>query len=125
MNKIITFVQIVFINLIFLLAEWLVHLLKLTKLPGSILGLILLFLLLNFNIIKLEWVERGAKWLLAELLLFFIPPTVGIVQYPQIFGPEGIRIIIVVWISLFAVMCGTGWIAETLHKRKIRKGEEK
>lgn len=43
-------------------------------LPGSVLGLLLLFLLLQVKIVKVEWVELGAALLLAQLLLFsFLP----------------------------------------------------
>ncbi|MBA4542206.1 MULTISPECIES: CidA/LrgA family protein [Thermoactinomyces] len=113
--------QILLINLVYLCGEGIAHLLRLEKLPGSIIGLALLFLLLKLRIIRLEWVEEGAKWLLAELLLFFIPPTVGIIQFPQIMGVEGLRMAGAVWISLIAVMCITGLVAEFLQKRKKGK----
>ncbi|MGA9172900.1 MAG: CidA/LrgA family protein [Thermoactinomyces sp.] len=121
MRILIVLGQILLINLIFLLGEGLAHLLKLQKLPGSIIGLVLLFLLLKFRVIRLEWVEKGAKWLLAELLLFFVPPTVGIIQFPQIMGFEGLRMAGAVWISLIAVMCITGLVAEFLQNRKKEK----
>ncbi len=54
------------------------------KVPGSILGLILLFILLQTKVIKLKWIEVGGNWLVAELLLFFIPSAVGVIQYKQL-----------------------------------------
>jgi holin-like protein len=121
MKIFITFAQILLIYLVFLAGEGITYLLKLQKLPGSIVGLVILFCLLKFRVIRLEWVEKGAKWLLAELLLFFVPPTVGIIQFPQIFGLEGLRMVAVVWISLVVVMCITGLVAELLQKRKKGK----
>lgn len=38
--------------------------------PASMIGLIVLFITLKLKIVKIEWVEKGATWLLAELLLF-------------------------------------------------------
>ncbi|MFC7442537.1 CidA/LrgA family protein [Laceyella putida] len=121
MKIFITFAQILLIYLIFLAGEGITYLLKFQKLPGSFVGLVILFCLLKFRVIRLEWVEKGAKWLLAELLLFFVPPTVGIIQFPQIFGLEGLRMVAVVWISLAVVMCITGLVAEFLQKRKKGK----
>lgn len=43
------------------------------NIPGSILGIILLFLLLQLKIIPLKWIESGANFLLAHLMLFLIP----------------------------------------------------
>lgn len=121
MKIFITFGQILLIYLVFLAGEGITYLLKLQKLPGSLVGLVILFCLLKFRVIRLEWVEKGAKWLLAELLLFFVPPIVGIIQFPQIFGLEGLRVVAVVWISLVVVMCITGLVAEYLQKRKKGK----
>ncbi len=39
--------------------------------PGSIVGIGMLFALLKCKIIRLEWIELGSQWLLAEMLLFF------------------------------------------------------
>lgn len=38
--------------------------------PGSILGMVVLFILLQTRVVKLRWIEVGAAWLLGELLLF-------------------------------------------------------
>ena len=52
---------------------------KLLNLPvaSGVLGFFLLLFLLEMKWLKLAHVERGADLLLAELLLFFIPPVVG------------------------------------------------
>lgn len=89
-----------------------------TAIPGSIIGIAILFLLLQFKIIKLEWVEAGANVLLAELLLFFIPSTLGIIDYNELFGVEGIKVFAVIGGSLFIVMIVTGYVAEWTHREK-------
>ncbi|MDF2934785.1 MAG: CidA/LrgA family holin-like protein [Paenibacillaceae bacterium] len=82
--------------------------------PGSIVGIVLLFALLHFKVIKLEWVDLGSKWLLAEMLLFFIPPVVGIVEYKDLMLENGLRITLVIVFSILCVMVITGLIAEKL-----------
>ncbi|WP_134683797.1 CidA/LrgA family protein [Brevibacillus migulae] len=98
------------------LASWLpIHI------PGSILGIIVLFFLLQTKIIRLEWVDLGAKWLLAELLLLFVPSAVGIMQYKEILQHDGLRLILVVVISTVVTMACTGVLAQRMGKRKERK----
>ncbi|MGN4124103.1 CidA/LrgA family holin-like protein [Lysinibacillus sphaericus] len=86
--------------------------------PGSIIGLVLLFLLLQFHIIKLEWVELGAGLLLSELLLFFIPSAIGVINYDALFGVQGMKVVLVIVVSAIVVMLVTGYTAQWLEQRK-------
>lgn len=88
--------------------------------PGSILGIAVLFLLLKTKVVKLSWIEKGANWLLAELLLFFIPSAVGVMQYIPLLESEGLRILVVVVSSTVIVMVSSGLIASRIAKRKER-----
>lgn len=83
-------------------------------LPGSIVGIMLLFGLLQLNILRLEWIELGANLLLTELLLFFIPSAVGIVQYRSLLLTQGIPILIVIVASTVVIMAGSGLLAKKL-----------
>ncbi|MNI75595.1 Holin-like protein CidA [compost metagenome] len=98
------------------IAQWL-HL----PIPGSILGIFVLFALLKTGVIKLDWIEHGANWLLAELLLFFIPAAVGIMKFIPMLEHDGVRIMIVVICSTLIVMISSGLIASRISKRKERK----
>ena len=80
--------------------------------PGTILGILVLFALLELKVIKLDWIELGSKWLLAEMLLFFIPATVGIVHYKSLVVHQGIAIAIVILCSTFAVMLCSGLMGQ-------------
>lgn len=86
--------------------------------PGSILGIIVLFLLLQLRIIKLEWIDLGAKWLLAEMLLFFIPPVVGLMEYGELLRTSGLQLLAATTLSVALVMAGTGLLADRLAARK-------
>lgn len=91
------------------------------KIPGSILGIVLVFILLQTKVIKLEWIERGANWLLAELLLFFIPSAVGVMQYFPMLENDGLQILLVVILSTVIVMLSSGGVASGITKRKEDK----
>ena len=83
-------------------------------LPGSVVGIVLLFGLLQLGVLRLEWIESGANLLLAELLLFFIPSAVGVVQYRSLLFSHGIAILIVVVAGSVVIMAGSGLLATQL-----------
>lgn len=47
--------------------------------PGSVIGLILLFLALQKGIIKVEMIEDVCDFLLSNMSFFFIPAGVGLI----------------------------------------------
>lgn len=89
--------------------------------PGSILGIVVVFILLETKVLRLEWIELGANWLLAELLLFFIPAAVGIMKYFPMLEAEGLQILAVVLFSTVIVMVSSGLTAGFISSRKERK----
>ena len=68
--------------------------------PGSVIGLAVLLALLLSGGIRPRWVKAGADWMLSELLLFFVPAAVAVVQYGGLFKADGWRLALV-------VVCGT------------------
>ena len=82
---------------------------KILHLPiaSGVLGLFILLFLLETRWIRLEQVEHGANLLLTELLLFFIPPVVGVIQYQQLLMNSGWKIVIIIFISTFLVMASS------------------
>src|SRR5699024_1878449 len=61
--------------------------------PGSVIRMILLFILLLTNILKVTWIEQGAQFLIKNLSLLFIPVTVGVIDYFSLFAGKGLRLI--------------------------------
>ena len=90
-------------------------------LPGSIIGLILLFILLSLHIIPSSWIDRGAGFLLAILPVLFIPTMV--VDYPTLFSFKGIALVIIILISTLLTMVVSGKISE-YAERKSKKRKE-
>lgn len=50
------------------------------QLPGSILGMTILFSLLIFQIIPVHWMRFGCQLIIRYMALFFIPATMGIMD---------------------------------------------
>jgi len=109
--------QILFFILIARLADQLVKWFHL-PVPGSIVGIAILFALLKSGIVRLRWIERGSKWLLAEMLLFFIPATVGIMKYTSLIAHSGLIIAATIACSTIAVMLCSGLIGQWVSGRK-------
>ncbi|AHD06779.1 CidA/LrgA family holin-like protein [Paenibacillus larvae] len=90
---------------------------------GSIIGIFILFTCLKLRILPLQWFEQGADWLLATLLLFFIPAAVGIIEHSELVSMAGIGLIGMVILSTFLVMSSTGLVAEFISR--MRRGNTK
>lgn len=121
MKKIITIIlQILFIH-IFLFLGSAVKAIVPIPIPSAMVGLLLLFLSLLLGVVKLEWVEQGGNWLLAELLLFFIPSAVGIVNYDDMLSWQGFMSVLLIGLSTFIVIGSTAFIAEKLNNWKERE----
>ena len=56
---------------------------------GSIIGLFLLLAALMLKIIPVPAIKQGSEFLLLFLTLFFVPATIGIMNYPALFSSSG------------------------------------
>jgi len=98
------------IAVLYLLSEfgkWLMAILHI-KFPGSIIGLVILFILLITKIIPESWIASGAEILLAYMTLFFIPVTVGIVNYSELLSWQGLVIIGIILVSTIVSIVASG-----------------
>ena len=50
-------------------------------LPGSVVGMVLLWAALSLGVVRLHWIEAAADGLLGILGLLFVPATVGVIEY--------------------------------------------
>jgi holin-like protein len=120
-KDLIKFVKIMFhigvLYVIYFIGVWIQQAFHLF-LPGSVIGMLILFLLLITNVIKLKWIEEGTKLVVDNLALFFIPVTVGIMNYYELFAGKGFLLIVIVLISTVFVMAGSGLIGQWLFRRR-------
>lgn len=85
-------------------------------LPGPVIGLGLLAIGLFSGLIKVGWVEKGAVALLQNMMLFFVPALVGMVDLLPALGPHMIGFLAAIVVSLFTVLFVTGGMATLLAK---------
>ncbi|WDZ49924.1 CidA/LrgA family protein [Acinetobacter vivianii] len=74
---------------------------------AGILGMLLLLICLFLKIIKMDQVAMGASVILGELLLFFVPVVVAVVQYKTLFMTEGWQIVLSIALGTILVMLST------------------
>lgn len=86
--------------------------------PGSIIGIIILFLLLKIGIIKIDKVEDISNFLLDNMAIFFIPAGVSLIQSLDIISSNIIVLAITIIISTILVMSITAIVVEKMIKRK-------
>lgn len=113
-------VQVVLYAGLFVLAEYLVQWWRL-PLPANLVGMLLLLGLIVTRLLPLSWVRAGARWLLAEMLLFFVPAVVAVVNYTQLLMAEGWRIVLVIMLSTVMVLAATAWVVEKVYRFEVAR----
>lgn len=93
--------------------------------PASIYGLVIMFILLSFKIIKLEKIEKTADFLLQIMPIMFVPPAVGIITVWADLKNILIPFIIIVTLSTILVMVFTGKATEFIIKHDRRTSRER
>lgn len=56
--------------------------------PGGVMGLALLLILFASGLLKPAALQLGAGWLMAEMLLFFIPALMSLLDYGSLLRSE-------------------------------------
>ncbi|MBR5317021.1 MAG: CidA/LrgA family protein [Lachnospiraceae bacterium] len=82
--------------------------------PASVYGLVIMFLLLCTKIVKLEQVENVAEFLMSIMPLFFIEPTVGIMNSYGLVKGKILPLFIACFLSFVVVMVVTGLISQAI-----------
>ncbi|MGD6816924.1 CidA/LrgA family protein [Metabacillus sp. 84] len=91
------------------------------QVPGSIIGMIFLFVLLRIGWFRAEWIQAGSSFLLKNLSLLFVPGTVGLIDYLHLFNGSGIMSLAAAFISTFLVMAVSAFMTEKSLQRKKKK----
>jgi len=112
--------QITLIAAVSLLGEFLHYLIPL-PIPGSIYGLIIMFIFLLTGIIRTEQVKTVGDWLLTLMPVMFIGPCVGFMDICQEQGIAILYISLIAMVTTVLTMAVTGCSAQAV----IRRGKER
>ena len=89
---------------------------------GGVVGLFVLVALLLSGWVRPAAIELGANWLLANMLLFFIPLVVSVVQFTQLLKSQGLMLFVNIGLGFASVMLATALTVEWVcrYERKLR-----
>ena len=76
-------------------------------LPGGIVGLFIALALLATGGVSLFSMKRGAEWFIAEMLLFFVPAVLAVLDHREFLGLLGLTILVIILASTAMVMAAT------------------
>ncbi|MFK0383215.1 CidA/LrgA family protein [Agrobacterium sp. NPDC090273] len=111
--------QIIIISAFWLLGEAIVRIAHL-PFPGAVAGLALVLILLASGKIKPTSMRGGAQWLLADMLLFFVPAVLAVLDHQEFLGIVGLKILAVILGGTAAVMCSTALAVDFGYRMMMR-----
>ena len=86
--------------------------------PANVLGIVVLFSLLFFGVIKEEHISDAASFLLKHLVFFFVPVAVGLMQWGEVFYNYGLVLFAAIVISALLPFFSVGFLAQFLQNRQ-------
>lgn len=110
------YVQLMIIFMISLVGEGISSVFHL-PVPGSIIGLVLLFLALQFKLLRLRHISMVGNFLLANMTILFLPPAVGIMDKFQVIAPYLLPIILIVLGAIVLNVCVIAVVVQLLKTR--------
>lgn len=80
--------------------------------PGGLVGMGLLLLALARGWLQLGSLRRGATRLIGEMLLFFVPAVLAVLDHPELLGWLGLKLLAVIVAGTVIVMGSTAMVVE-------------
>ena len=90
-------------------------------LPASICGLLLLYLALSLNIVKLDQIKKVGNFLLSIMAVMFVWPAVGLLDCWDAIWRNMESMGMIILVSTALTFCVTGKVTQRLIKRKEKK----
>ncbi|MFJ7745830.1 CidA/LrgA family protein [Peribacillus sp. NPDC097295] len=115
-----TLIFIMQLSLLLIICELGIHLSDFCNLPipGSVIGMLILFILLQTKILKVEWVDITASFLVKHLAFFFIPISVSLMTMGWLFLKYGLPLALTLLISLIIGFSISAWVVQKLSRRE-------
>lgn len=89
--------------------------------PGGVIGMALVLVLLATRRLRVRNVHRGASWLLGEMLLFFVPAVMSLLDHREFLGLLGLKLLVVILLGTALVMMGTALTIELCYRWMNRR----
>lgn len=84
--------------------------------PGGVIGMAIVLALLATHRLRVRNVHRGASWLLGEMLLFFVPAVMSLLDHREFLGLLGLKLLAVILLGTALVMAGTALTIDLCYR---------
>lgn len=91
--------------------------------PGSIIGMLILFSLLSSQILPPDWVRPACHLFIRHMAMLFVPIGVGVMNYYDLLSQQFGPIVISCLISTFFVMLVVGFSTQLMQREHAIGGE--
>lgn len=112
-----------FILLFYFLGEGLSRLLG-GYIPGSVLGMLLLFFALYFRLLKPDYVKAAATVITKNMALFFVPVSVGLMAHAEVLSRSLWAIALAIIVSTILTLVSVALIQEKMGKTPEKGGND-
>lgn len=93
--------------------------------PGSVVGMILLFIALHFNWLNMEKVDVVGDWLVHNMAIFFVPAGVGLMTNFDLLASIWWQLLLIVLISTAFMVVFVGKTVQRIaSKRSVGDGSD-
>lgn len=119
------YIKQIFWIFMFALAGEALSLLIPIAIPGSVIGMVLLFFALHFGWLKMEKVADVGNFLTDNMAIFFVPAGVGLMAHLDILASIWVRLLCIIFISLVAVLTFVGTIVQRTKNKSEKNASVK
>lgn len=116
--------QVSLIFLICLVCEWVSSLLPF-PFPGSVLSMVVLFLLFALKRLRPEDVKETSQLLLGNMMLVFLPSFVSIMNYFQVLRHVAVQLILIVVVSTMVTFLTGGAVVTLVSRLQARRDHKR
>ena len=86
--------------------------------PGGVVGMLAVLLLFATRQLSVLSIRRGAEWFIGDMVLFFVPAALAVLDHRELLGLVGLKVLAVIVGSTLAVMGVTGLTVDLCYRRR-------
>ncbi len=92
--------------------------------PGSVIGMVLLFIALHFKWLKMEKVDEVGTWLTDNMAIFFVPAGVGLMTNFDVLAEVWYQLLIIMVVTTAIMMWFVGSLVQKIKAVTDKKNQQ-
>lgn len=91
--------------------------------PGSIIGMLVLFVLLSWQVLPANWLKPGCHLFIRYMVLLFVPIGVGVMKYYNQIVDDLLPLVVSCLVSTLLVFVVVGYSSHYFHRERTISGQ--